>query len=240
MIINGAKLFPDPQGGLWWPDARMLVVADMHLEKGSAFAARGQMLPPYDTRETLNRLGQLISNYDPALLLCLGDSFHDGDAGERLDGEDIRALHTLMDGREWIWLAGNHDPEPPDWLGGRVVSELAMAPLIFRHAPSPGPIAGEVAGHLHPKAAVNINGRRLTRRCFVEDGLRLVLPAFGAFTGGLDVLDPVFATVFSGPFTVHMLGDGQCHRFAGRRLTPIGRQSARSSGTSEKFKIAEI
>ena len=227
MIINGANLFPDSTGGLWWPDARMLVIADMHLEKGSAFAARGQMLPPYDTKETLKRVGQLLSTYDPGLILCLGDSFHDGDAGARLERADIQQLGGFMHGREWIWLAGNHDPEPPVWLGGRVVTELAMAPLIFRHAPSPGPVAGEVAGHLHPKAAVRVNGRRITRRCFVEDGLRLILPAFGAYTGGLDVLDPAFAALYCGPFTVHLLGDAKCHRFSGRRLTPIRRQAAR-------------
>lgn len=220
MIINGARLAADPMGGLWWPDARMLVVADMHLEKGSAFAARGQMLPPYDTVETLNRLGQLISKHDPRLVLCLGDSFHDGEAGARLSGKDIERIRMLMRGRDWIWLAGNHDPEPPGWLGGQVVSELALAPLVFRHAPSHQAVAGEIAGHLHPKATVAVNGRRMSRRCFAEDGLRLILPAFGAYTGGLDVLDPDFAPAFGAAFTVHLLGNGQTHRFSSRKLTP--------------------
>lgn len=221
MIINGARLVADPMGGLWWPDARMLVVADMHLEKGSSFATRGQLLPPYDTAETLNRLDLLISQHDPRLVLCLGDSFHDGEAGARLSGKDCERIRTLTHSRDWIWLAGNHDPNPPDWLGGRIVSELAMAPLIFRHAPSADPVAGEIAGHLHPKATVAVNGRRMSRRCFAEDGLRLILPAFGAYTGGLDVLDADFASAFSAAFTVHLLGIGQTHRFPSSRLTPL-------------------
>jgi DNA ligase-associated metallophosphoesterase len=228
MIINGARLTADPLGGLWWAEPRLLVVADLHLEKGSSYAIRGQMLPPYDTANTLTRLGHLIARYDPATVLCLGDSFHDTEADERLADGDIAQIRILMRGREWLWLAGNHDPSPPVWLGGRTVSELAMAPLVFRHEPTPGTAPGEIAGHLHPKAAVTVSGRRMTRRCFAEDGQRVVLPAFGAYTGGLDVLASAFTDFFNDAFSVHLLGQGQTHRFSSRRLTPIAANSVQS------------
>jgi len=222
MLINGARLLADPGGVVFWPDESLLLVADLHLEKGSAYAARGQLLPPYDTAATLARLAQAIERHDPQGVVCLGDSFHDDGAGARLAAEDLRTLQGLMAGRSWTWIAGNHDPVPPAAVGGTVCDELSIGALTLRHEPRPHPVAGEIAGHLHPKAAIRVRGRRISRRCFAGDGLRLVLPAFGAYTGGLDVLDEAFAPLFPGPFHAHLLGDGRLHCVPSKRLARIG------------------
>lgn len=221
MIVNGARLEPDLSGGLFWPAESLLIVADLHFEKGSAYAARGVPLPPYDTPATLDDLAALIERHEPQTVVCLGDSFHDRRAGERLAEADVVRLKALRAGRDWIWIAGNHDPEPPARLGGRVLDEYRRGPLRLRHEPRPAPAPGEVAGHLHPKAAVRVRGRRMVRRCFVTDGLRLILPSFGAFTGGLDVLDTAFQRLFPGAFHAHMLGRASIHRVASRRLVAI-------------------
>ena len=220
MIVNGARLIADPAGALIWPAERALVVADLHLEKGSAFAARGALLPPYDTRTTLARLEALIRQHAPELVICLGDSFHDAGAEARLGPDEAGQLARLGRGRDWVWIVGNHDPEPPAALGGRACDELVLGPLRFRHEPRPKAPAGEVAGHLHPKAAVSVRGRRLVRRCFVSDGRRLILPAFGAYAGGLDVLDPAFRFAFSDGFHAHLLGRRRVYPFAAERLLP--------------------
>ncbi len=212
--LNGAALFAEPSGALLWPEQGTLIVADLHLEKGSSFAARGVMLPPYDTRSTLERLERVAAAHAARRIICLGDSFHDAAAPGRLDDADARRLAALARRVEWIWIAGNHDPTPPTALGGRVVEhELRVGPLIFRHIASPIFAAGEVSGHYHPKASVDIRGRRLSGRCFVVDEQRLVLPAFGAYAGGLDVFEPALRALFPGDFTVHLL--------ARDRVTPL-------------------
>ncbi len=215
--LNGALLTADPSGALLWPARETLVVADLHLEKGSAFAARGQFLPPYDTRATLGRLEALVSKHRPKRVICLGDSFHDGDAGERLAAADRARLRRLTAACDWVWIEGNHDPEPPDDLGGRIEAELIDAPLAFRHrartnGAGPGVVVGEVSGHWHPKAAVHLPPKRISAPCFVSDGRRLVLPAFGAYTGGLNVLDPAVSALFEGDFVVHLV---HCERLYG-------------------------
>ena len=216
--LNGALLTADPSGALLWPARETLVVADLHLEKGSAFAARGQFLPPYDTRATLGRLEALVSKHRPKRVICLGDSFHDGDAGERLAAADRARLRRLTAACDWVWIEGNHDPEPPDNLGGRIEAELIDAPLAFRHraqnrsARSRG-VAGEVSGHWHPKAAVHLPPKRISAPCFVSDGRRLVLPAFGAYTGGLNVLDPAVSALFEGDFVVHLMHRSKLYGF---------------------------
>ena len=139
--VAGVVLEALPEGALWWADERLLVVADLHLEKGSSFARRGQLLPPYDTVETLARLARLVGATDPAVVLCLGDSFHDGDGPARLSPRNRATLAALQQGRDWIWVAGNHDPSPHG-LAGSHVETLAVGPLLFRHLPLAGPAIG--------------------------------------------------------------------------------------------------
>lgn len=205
--VNGADLLADLSGALVWPDKRTLVVADLHLEKGSSLARHKRPLPPYDSAATLGRLETVIARYEPETVICLGDSFHDGDGAIRLSDGDRGRLRALSDAHEWVWIAGNHDPAPSPEIGGRVAEELVIGGLLFRHiaAGGTGP-AGEISGHYHPKAAVRARGRRMSARCFAGDGRRLVLPAFGAYTGGLSVLDPAIRALFPRRCEVHLLG----------------------------------
>ncbi|WP_416896498.1 MAG: ligase-associated DNA damage response endonuclease PdeM [Minwuia sp.] len=207
MLVNGARLVADPSGALFWPAERLLVVSDLHFEKGSAMAARGHgLLPPYDTIETLTRIERLLKRFTPARLICLGDSFHDMAAYARMSGEERQRLAAISLAQDTIWIAGNHDPEPPAEIGGTVAGEVAMGPLVFRHEPTPNRIApGEVAGHLHPKARIRRRGRSVSARCFATDGSRVIVPAFGAYTGGLDVTDPAFRGLFRGGYHAWMM-----------------------------------
>ena len=213
--VNGETLLLDAAGALYWPAERTLVFSDLHFEKGSAYARSGQMLPPYDTRETLARMEEQVARYAPARVIALGDSFHDRDAAHRLDGHERAILLRLGRSAEWIWIAGNHDPEPPDWLGGRVSDEVAIGGLVFRHEPSPARAAGEVCGHLHPCKSLTRRGRNLRRRCFVSDGSRLVMPAFGAYAGGLDVRDSAVRMLFGKSFLAYLLGARRVYAVAG-------------------------
>jgi DNA ligase-associated metallophosphoesterase len=216
--VNGAALVFDRSGAAWWPEERLLVVADLHFEKGSSFARRGALLPPYDTRETLARLEAACGFYRPKTVIALGDSFHDLGAAGRLAPDEVARIRTLTADHEWYWIEGNHDPKPPEDLGGWSVATLACGPLTFRHLPQPGLQPGEVAGHLHPAAKVVVRGRGLRRRCFVTDGNRLILPSFGAYTGGLDVLDKAFAFLFANPFHAWMIGQDRVYPVASRKL----------------------
>jgi DNA ligase-associated metallophosphoesterase len=218
--IAGAELVADPSGALYWPEQGMLAVADLHLEKGSSFAARGVLLPPYDTAATLARLSLLISRYMPRLLIALGDSFHDGRGPARLADTDRAALKAQQRGRDWVWIAGNHDPDPADNIGGRFLPVMKLGALTFRHEPS-AEADGEVAGHLHPVARVARYGRAVSRRCFVHDRQRMVMPAFGAYAGGLNVRDRAFAEVFTTlTFTAHMLGDRRVYPIPAKHCLP--------------------
>jgi DNA ligase-associated metallophosphoesterase len=208
LTVAGVSLTADCAGALYWPDERLLVVADLHLEKGSAFAARGVLLPPYDTATTLARLAKLIERYAPHLVVALGDSFHDGGGPARMADISRAALMALQRGRDWLWIAGNHDPDPSDGIGGRFASSLALGPLTFRHEPSSNRSDGEIAGHLHPQARIAQRGRAVSRRCFAGDDNRLVMPAFGAYAGGLNVRDRAIVSLFGAlSFTAHMLGE---------------------------------
>ena len=219
IVLAGVPLLADPRGGLYWQEHGLLVVADLHLEKGSSFAARGQLLPPYDTASTLARLSHVIADYRPRCVVALGDSFHDGGGPARLGDGDRESLRIMQRGREWIWLTGNHDPEPADGIGGTFTDSLTLGPLTFRHLPSDTP--GEVSGHLHPVARISHRGRAVSRRCFAADKNRMVMPAFGAFTGGLNVRDAAFADLFGTlAFTAHLLGDGRLYSFAAKRCLP--------------------
>jgi DNA ligase-associated metallophosphoesterase len=207
LTVAGVTLIADCAGALYWPDERLLVVADLHLEKGSAFAARGVLLPPYDTATTLARLAALIERYAPRLVVALGDSFHDGGGPARMADINRAALKALQRGRDWLWIAGNHDPDPSVGIGGRFADVLALGPLTFRHEPSPSRSDGEIAGHLHPQARIAQRGRAVSRRCFAGDSSRLVMPAFGAYAGGLNVRDRAIVSLFGAlSFTAHMLG----------------------------------
>lgn len=220
IALADAVLTPDVSGALWWAAERTLVVSDLHLEKGSSYAARGIALPPYDTRATLLRLARLIGRLEPARVIALGDSFHDKETDARMDGDDRAALGRLVGSVErWVWILGNHDPAVPDRLGGAMLEELRLGDLVFRHEPTGAD--GEIAGHLHPCARVSGRGGVLRRRCFATDGLRLVAPAFGAYAGGLSVCDPAFAEVFpAGRPTVHVLGRERVWRVRFERVLP--------------------
>lgn len=205
--VNDETLLLDKSGAAVWPAEKTLVFADLHFEKGSAYAKRGSLLPPYDTRSTIRRLADVVARRSPKRIIALGDSFHDGEAADRLDPEEREMLARLAAGAEWIWVEGNHDPKPPAWIGGRVAAEIALGGLVFRHVPGGGGAQkGEVAGHLHPATRVKRNGMSVRRRCFVSDGARLLLPAFGAYAGGLDVRDDAIASLFADGFAVYALG----------------------------------
>lgn len=219
IAVAGEAALCDPRGALFLPDLGLLVISDLHLEKGSAFARRGQLLPPYDTGATLDLLGRVIADHRPRTVVSLGDSFHDGGGAGRLPQPYREKLLAMMRGREWVWVAGNHDPDAPAGLPGVVALEVAAGRLRLRHEPLPGAAAGEVAGHLHPGAVVVQRGRAVRRRCFASDGDRLVMPAFGAYTGMLNVLDTAFARLFSRERLVaHMLGGDRVYAIAGKRL----------------------
>jgi hypothetical protein len=218
VALAGITLIADCAGAICWPDESLLVVADLHLEKGSSFARRGVLLPPYDTAATLARLARLIQHYAPRIVVALGDSFHDGGGPERIADADRATLATLQHGRDWIWIAGNHDPDPAAGIGGRFAEVLALGPLTLRHEPSANANDGEIAGHLHPVARVARRGRAVSRRCFASDGQRLVMPAFGAYTGGLNVRDRAISALFGSlAFTAHMLGDSRLYAIAASR-----------------------
>ncbi|MEX6504918.1 ligase-associated DNA damage response endonuclease PdeM [Jiella sp. M17.18] len=194
--LCGAAVICDPTGVLYAPDERLLVVSDLHLEKGAAFARRGMLLPPYDTAATLALLEAAIARYQPARVICLGDSFHDRAGAAFMPAIFREPLKALMAGRDWIWIAGNHDPEPPFGLGGETHVEMAAGPWTFRHEPGRGLVSGEIAGHLHPVAKVAGRGRSTRSACFATDGSRMILPSFGVTTGGLNVLDRAFHGLF--------------------------------------------
>ncbi len=209
-------------GALWVIEHRTLIASDLHLEKGSAFAVRGQMLPPYDSPATLAKLEAEIEALDPARVILLGDSFHDAKAVDRLSTEDRDRLVRLAVGRDWVWLEGNHDlvalAGALDALPGRVVTTMDLGRLRLIHEPRPGEAVAEIAGHLHPAARIAAYGRGVRRPCFVTDGQRLIMPAFGAFTGGLDVRDVAVAGLFAAPPMVAALGRDRVHALAWESL----------------------
>jgi DNA ligase-associated metallophosphoesterase len=214
--LAGELLTPLPEGALWWAAERVLVVSDLHFEKGSAYAARGQMLPPYDTSATLSLVERLCAVLKPKTVISLGDSFHDRAAELRLPEPYARRIQALTAAHDWVWVEGNHDPDPPAHLGGRASKVLRIGSLVFRHEPTGE--AGEVAGHLHPAAKIIGRGRSVRRRCFASDGARLVMPAMGAFTGGLNVLDDAFAPIFPEGAMAFALGQERVFMVAAKSL----------------------
>lgn len=213
--VNGEACVLRCSGALWLPDRQALIASDLHLEKGSAFAARGQLLPPYDSPATLAKLEAEIEALDPATVVLLGDSFHDSKAVARMDPAQLARVERLAVGRDWVWLEGNHDLDALagalDRLPGRMVETLDLGGLHLIHEPQAEPRSGETAGHLHPAARVVAHGRGVRRPCFLTDGRRLLMPAFGAFTGGLDVREPVVRGLFDAPPMVAVLGRDKVH-----------------------------
>ncbi len=209
--IAGAQVLMRPSGALWIEGEAMLVVADLHLEKGSAYAARGQLLPPYDTGETLRRLAAEIEALAPRTVVLLGDTLHDGRAEGRIAADDVRQIEALARGPTLVWVVGNHDADGPRRLPGEIADEVAVLGLTLRHEPAASPVLGEVAGHLHPCARVVGRGRSVRRRCFVTDGERVILPAFGAYAGGLNVRDSAFGGLFARTPVAIALGADRAH-----------------------------
>ncbi len=216
--LNGTAVTLRSSGALWIEAVRMLVVADLHLEKGSSYAMRGQMLPPYDTRDTLRRLQAEVVAAAPDAVVLLGDTFHDRRSEDRLARDDAEALRALAGATRLIWVVGNHDADGPRALPGQVVDEITVESLILRHEPTAGAQAGEVAGHLHPCARVVAASGSVRRRCFVTDGSRMVVPAFGAYAGGLNIRDEAFAGLFTRPPLCGALGVGRVHAVGWRSV----------------------
>ena len=217
--IAGEVATCDPSGALHFAELGLVVVSDLHLEKGSSVARRGMLVPPYDTGATLDRLGEVIARLRPRTVVSLGDSFHDDGGAARLPALYRERLLAMMEGRDWIWVAGNHDPGVPADLPGAVADEIAIGGLRLRHEPQEGVVAGEIAGHLHPGAVIVQRGRAVRRRCFATDGERLIMPAFGAYTGSLNVLDRAYRGLFRWEaFFALMLGADRVYAMAHHRL----------------------
>lgn len=194
-----AEFLALPQGALFWPARRALLVADLHLEKASWYARLGQMLPPYDSQATLADLTALATATQAAEIWCLGDSFHDSAGGGRLPAAAREMLGALTQGLRWTWITGNHDAAYVDDVGGRVLAEAEVDGLVLRHEAEPGDARPELSGHFHPKLRINLKGRHVARRCFVASERKLILPAFGALTGGMDAGHPAIVRAVGGP-----------------------------------------
>ncbi len=207
--FQGCHLEASGAGALFWPEERILVVSDLHLGKSERIARRGgQMLPPYETIDTLTRLDSEIERTKPSVVICLGDSFDDLQAGAALDPQILDWTTRLMAGRSWVWIEGNHDPGPLE-IGGTHLFEYRVGPLVFRHIATPG-ARGEVTGHFHPKARMQMRGRTITRPCFLFDVHKLILPAFGTYTGGLYTDSPAFETLLGGTAQAILTGQTPC------------------------------
>lgn len=187
-----------PQGALFWPRRNALLVADLHLEKASWFARAGQMLPPYDSLATLSDLTALVAATGATEIWCLGDSFHDVAGCDRLPDAARAALRQLTAQTHWTWITGNHDRTYVDRCGGEVADEAVVDGLVLRHEADPGEARSELSGHFHPKLRLRVRGKLVSRRCFVATAAKLILPAFGALTGGLDATHPEIARAVGG------------------------------------------
>jgi len=216
----GERLMLDPLGAVAWPAAGLLAVADLHFEKGSAAALRGQLVPPWDTRMTLDRLALLLRRWQPHRVVALGDSFHDAHGAARMAPGDAARLRAMTEASEWVWVLGNHDPHPPASLPGIAAAAWTEGPLTFRHEARPGAV-GELCGHHHPKAAVATRAGRVSRPCFVTDPRRVMLPALGAYTGGLDVSHPAIARLFPRGGRAFLLGQERLFSFTLAQLRGV-------------------
>ncbi len=209
----GHALAAMPEGALFWPARRALFVADLHFEKASWFAKHGQMLPPYDSFATLAALEAVVEACDPAEIWCLGDSFHDAAGCDRLPAEVQAGLRAMTAARRFVWITGNHDAGMTDRCGGEVMAEARLGDLILRHEAEPDEPLPELSGHWHPKLRVAVRGRLVARRCFVATATKLVLPAFGSLTGGLDATHPELMRTVGAPAQALVAAGGRLLRF---------------------------
>jgi DNA ligase-associated metallophosphoesterase len=219
-MLGRLTILPDVSGALWLPEERTLIVADLHLEKGSAYAARGVMLPPYDSTATLAALASVVLRLQPARVIALGDSLHDRDAESRIAAETLAALRLIQQGRDWLWITGNHDPAISRAMGGDSADMIQLAGVTLRHEPDPAGTGPEIAGHLHPAAKVRMRGRAIRRRCFALSARRCIVPAMGAYAGGLNLRDAAFQPLFREGVSAHLIGDDRLFRIDSRLLLP--------------------
>ncbi len=220
IVLGGLDLIPDLSGALHVPEFRALIISDLHFEQGTSLARRGIRVPPYDTAMTLATLEAIISDIKPQRLILLGDSFHDGEGESRVEEILMQRLHAIAATHECFWICGNHDPLPPRNLAGHSADSMTLGPLTLRHAPSKLVHEEvEISGHLHPGCAVSQRGRRLAGKCFIADTRRLIMPAFGAYTGALSVFADPYRGLFHHEETqVWMLGRQQLYKFPFHRL----------------------
>ncbi len=205
-MFAGQNLSALGSRALWWPEQDLLCVSDLHLGKSQRMVRNGgPALPPYENRETLTRLASDLAETGASTVICLGDSFDDLEAAQSLDPDDQMHIATLQAGRKWVWIEGNHDPGPVE-LGGTHLAELEIAPLVFRHI-AQNDACGEISGHYHPKVSLNARGRTITRPAFLVDDSRLILPAYGTYTGGLRSSDKTLAGLFGKTARAILTGD---------------------------------
>jgi DNA ligase-associated metallophosphoesterase len=213
LSFAGESFVPLACGALFWPAQSALLVADLHFEKASAFARRGRLLPPYDSADTIAALIDALEASGARRVFCLGDSFHDAGGPARLPDGPRAALRSLTASLDWLWITGNHDEAAAGAMGGRVMAEARFGALLLRHEAVPGEPDPEISGHYHPKVAVTVRGRRIVRRCFAVSATKLILPAYGAFTGGLELADPAYAGVLPRGAIAHVVESGRLLRF---------------------------
>ena len=219
IAICGKAFRAHMSGALYWPGEKALIVSDLHLATGKRSMARGQMLAACETRETLAKLADVIDTYDAATVIVLGNSLDGLDASGQMDGQDRETLKILQEDREWIWIAGSHDPGMANEFGGTVVRGLKVEGITLAHKPRAGAVTHEIAGHLHPAARLVMHGTAIRRLCFAGNGYRLIMPAFGASTGGLNILDAAFEPLFGHDgMKVWMLGQEGLYPVATRLL----------------------
>ena len=204
--LSNTRLIADISGALFWPEKQTVIFSDLHLEKGSWFAKQNVLLPPYDTLDTLNRVEKVVNYFKPTRVISLGDSFHDDTWMERISKAQIAKILNLTNNYEWFWIQGNHDPSGVPSLGGINLNDYLDPPLTFRHEAKRETRDGEVSGHFHPKAKIKLNRKSFSDRCFISDEKRVILPAFGSFTGGLNVMDKAISSFFRDDFKVFLLG----------------------------------
>lgn len=212
--VAGERLMLDPAGALFWPTASLLVVSDPQLEKRPAFPCQGALLPPWDTSGTLERLALLLRHWSPRIVVALGASFQGNGGRVGLPPAEAARLRSIVAQRRFVWVKDNHGSEPPRGFGGECVASFSLAPLVFRHQADADTEPGEISGHCRPKVAISLRGGGVSCPCFVTDGRRVVLPAFGPCTGGLDIAAPAMRRLFPRGGRVFVLGRKRLSSFA--------------------------